>query len=576
MRLDSTGRAEDDVQLSLKAKMTAAFGAVIFMALMSSLVAFYQLSEISQIQQNIKTKRMPVALSAAQVNGAISEASFQFRNYMIYGDDTELAAKYDGLRRAAWEHLLNEIEKMKSLVTGEDQNTLAQLEDHVRNGNIKIQMDAMPDLIGRGPAARQRALERMKAGSGLAAKSKADSAVLTKSVLDALDKDNERLTSLQRTARITGVVLLFATIGIVVLMGVIFSKHLTEFVKVLVERMTLIADGDLRGAALPVDSGDETAMVFGSMNTMQASLKRTITSVSESAERVASASEEISSSATEIAQSSEIQKDQTAQVATAMQQMAATVTQVNQASAMASENARSAGELARTGGKIVADTVEMIRGVADSTRETAGKIEKLGRSGDQIGVIIGVIDDIADQTNLLALNAAIEAARAGEQGRGFAVVADEVRKLAERTTKATKEVSEKILTIQDETKTAVEAMKAGNSKVEAGVSAANQASDALQKIIASAMGMQEMVTHIATAAVEQNSAASDVNQSMDEIAKMVQASSVSARESAKACQDLSSLGMDLQQIVNRFKTGGEKEIYRAAYRPASQEFAQLQ
>ena len=136
------------MQLSLKAKMTAAFGAVIFMALMSSLVAFYQLSEISQIQQNIKTKRMPVALSAAQVNGAISEASFQFRNYMIYGDDTELAAKYDGLRRAAWEHLLNEIEKMKSLVTGEDQNTLAQLEDHVRNGNIKIQMDAMPDLIG--------------------------------------------------------------------------------------------------------------------------------------------------------------------------------------------------------------------------------------------------------------------------------------------------------------------------------------------------------------------------------------------------------------------------------------------
>lgn len=564
------------MRLSLKAKMMAAFGAVIFMALMSSAVTFYQLSEISQVQQYIKAKRIPVALSAAQVSGAISEASFQFRNYMIYGDDPELAAKYDGLRQAAWNHLFGEINKMKSLATDEDRKTLAQLEDHVRNGNIKIQMDTMPDLIGRGPAARQRAMERMKAGSGLAARSKADSAVLTKSVQDALDKDNERLTSMQHTARVTGVILLMATISFVVLMGVFFSKHLTDFVQVLVERMKLIADGDLRAAALPVDSGDETAMVFDGMNTMQASLKQTITSVSESAERVASASEEISSSATEIAQSSETQKDQTAQVATAMQQMAATVTQVNDASAMASENARSAGELARTGGKIVSDTVEMIRSLADSTRETAEKIEKLGRSGDQIGVIIGVIDDIADQTNLLALNAAIEAARAGEQGRGFAVVADEVRKLAERTTKATKEVSGMILTIQNETKTAVEAMKAGTNKVEAGVSAANQASDALQKIIASSEGMQEMVTHIATAAVEQNSAARDINVSMEEIAKMVQTSSVSARESAKACQELSSLGMDLQQIVNRFKTGGEKEMYRAAYQPASQEFARLQ
>ena len=564
------------MQLSLRAKMMGAFGAVVLIALVSSGVTFYQLSEISQIQQDIKTKRIPVALSAAEVGGAISEASFQFRNYMIYGEDPQLATKYDGLRKAAWSHLLDEVEKMKPLVSGEDKNTLARLEDHVRNGNIQIQMDTMPDLIGRGPEARQRALERMKAGSGLAARSRADCNELTKSVQSGLASDNEKLAGLQHTARITSVILLLLTIGIVTMLSVFTSKHFGEFVSVLNERMRLIASGDLRGTALPVDSGDEIAMVFGNLNTMQANLKQTIISVTEGAERVASAAEEISSSASEIAQSAEMQRDQTTQVSTAMQEMAVTVTQVGEASARASENARSAGELAQTGGKIVSGTVEMIKSVAESTRDTSVKIETLGRSGNQIGVIIGVIDDIADQTNLLALNAAIEAARAGEQGRGFAVVADEVRKLAERTTNATKEVSEMILTIQQETKSAVEAMKSGTNKVEAGVVAANQASEALQKIIESSVGMQDMVTHISTAAIEQSSATEHVNLSMDEIAKMVQSSSVSASESAKACQDLSDLGMDLQQIVSKFKTGNERDVYRRAHNSAAYEDARMQ
>src|SRR5271155_3108531 len=141
--------------------------------------------------------------------------------------------------------------------------------------------------------------------------------------------------------------------------------------------------------------------------------------------------------------------------------MSSTVREVSANSTKAAESARAAAETAHEGGVIVEDTLTRMRSIADAVRETAVKVQELGVRSDQIGRIIGVIDDIADQTNLLALNAAIEAARAGEQGRGFAVVADEVRKLAERTSKATKEIATMIQSIEVETKSAVVAMELG-------------------------------------------------------------------------------------------------------------------
>jgi methyl-accepting chemotaxis protein len=320
-------------------------------------------------------------------------------------------------------------------------------------------------------------------------------------------------------------------------------------------------EGDLT-KRIHVEHNDELGDLSNHFNTFMEKLHDIISQVAASTEHIASASEEISSSATQVAQSAETQKDQTSQVATAMQEMSSTVTQVSDNSRQASDNAKEAGDLARSGGTVVSQTVEVIKGVADATRDTSTKIEELGRSSDQIGQIIGVIDDIADQTNLLALNAAIEAARAGEQGRGFAVVADEVRKLAERTTQATKEIAQMIKTIQEETKKAVSAMKAGTDKVDAGVESAREAGAALEKIIHSADGVQDMVTHIATAATQQASATEQVNSNMEQIAKMVQQSSIGAQESARACQDLSNLALDLQQLVGRFKLSDRREQQR--------------
>ena len=347
-------------------------------------------------------------------------------------------------------------------------------------------------------------------------------------------------------------------------LAILTARSITGAVSRMVFLIHEIAANNLAVEDMEVTSQDEIGKAGFALNQMKNNLREMIESIAGTAEHVASASEEISSSATQQAQAAEIQRDQTAQVATAMQEMSSTVLQVSDNANKAAEAARQASETARHGGSIVDDTLTRMRAIADSVSATAKKMEGLVKSSDQIGRIIGVINDIADQTNLLALNAAIEAARAGEQGRGFAVVADEVRKLAERTTTATKEIAQMIKNIQDETKLAVGAMEQGTKQVEEGVASTSRAGDSLKEIIETAEQVGEMITHIAAAATEQSSAAEQVNGSMDQIAKLVRESADGAQQSAKACQDLSGLALDLQKMVSNFKLDNEGSSYHRA------------
>jgi len=316
-----------------------------------------------------------------------------------------------------------------------------------------------------------------------------------------------------------------------------------------------LADKNLATEDIPIESEDEIGETSAALNKMKNSLREVIASITVSAERIATAGEEISATATQQAQGAETQKDQTHQVATAMQGMSSTVQQVSENSNKAAEASRTAAETARKGGSIVDETLAKMRAIADSVGQTARKVQELGKSSDQIGQIIGVIDDIADQTNLLALNAAIEAARAGEQGRGFAVVADEVRKLAERTSKATKEITQMIQNIQTETRSAVQAMQAGTKQVELGVESTTQAGCSLQEIIKMSVGVGDMVMQIATAATEQASATEEINSNIEQIAKITQETAAGANQSAKAVHELSSLATELQSLVGRFNVG---------------------
>jgi methyl-accepting chemotaxis protein len=201
-----------------------------------------------------------------------------------------------------------------------------------------------------------------------------------------------------------------------------------------------------------------------------------------------------------------------------------------------------------------------MRSIAESSRTVAARIAQLGKSSEEIGKIVAVIDDLADQTNLLALNAAIEAARAGEQGRGFAVVADEVRKLAERTTQATQGIGNMIQSIQTETRNAVQAIELGNRDVEAGVDKTSASGTALKEIIEMSEQVGDMISQIATAATQQSSATEQVSNNISQISSLTKGSSVAAEQTAKACAELSAMAVDLQSLVNQFKLRASHSI----------------
>ncbi|PKL81809.1 MAG: hypothetical protein CVV24_13350, partial [Ignavibacteriae bacterium HGW-Ignavibacteriae-3] len=230
-------------------------------------------------------------------------------------------------------------------------------------------------------------------------------------------------------------------------------KPLNESGKVL----ELIAGGDLTVRMKGNYAGDYS-VIKNNINGLADSFKQAISEVTGAVQAAASASTQISSSSEEMAAGAEEQSSQITEVANAVEEMTKTIFETTRNSSKAAQAAKNSGNIAKEGGKVVEDTMEGMNRVADVVRKSAETVQALGKSSDQIGEIIQVIDDIADQTNLLALNAAIEAARAGEQGRGFAVVADEVRKLAERTTKATKEIAAMIMQIQKDTVDAVDSM----------------------------------------------------------------------------------------------------------------------
>jgi methyl-accepting chemotaxis protein len=312
-------------------------------------------------------------------------------------------------------------------------------------------------------------------------------------------------------------------------------------------------EGDLT-KRVPVGSGSDEITVLGrDFNVFIQKMHGAVSLVNQASNQLASSTLQLSSTAESVVRVAEGQDARVMQSSSAIQQMTMTAGEVARNSTEAARIAQETAEMAQSGQAVMMQTVTGIQQISEAVVQAATIITTLGRSSDQIGEIVRVIEDIADQTNLLALNAAIEAARAGEQGRGFAVVADEVRKLAERTTKATKEIGDMIRQIQQDTKNAVATMDQGTNQVGEGVALANKTGEVLSTIHAMVNKTAGMVQQIASVAEEQSQATSQIAGDLESMTQTTRQTTSSVAESAQACHELSTLAGDLQKTLSVFK-----------------------
>ena len=332
-------------------------------------------------------------------------------------------------------------------------------------------------------------------------------------------------------------------------------RSITAVIGTLAAKVNLIADGDL-SVTIDHAGSDELGLLAADMNRMVGTLRGVVDGVKGAAESVAASARQLSVTSGEMAVGIESASAEVEGVSTAGEEMAATSFEISFNCSSAAESAQQATAAASAGSEVVTATVDIMARIAGRVRGSAETVKTLGGRSEQIGEIVGTIEDIADQTNLLALNAAIEAARAGEQGRGFAVVADEVRALAERTSRATKEITRMIRAIQEETRGAVAAMEEGVAEVERGTDEATRSGEALREILDRINSLEEQVTQIATAADQQTATTTEISGNMLRITEVVQDTTRGARESAAAARQLLHLAEELGEAVGRFRLEG--------------------
>jgi len=316
--------------------------------------------------------------------------------------------------------------------------------------------------------------------------------------------------------------------------------------------MNKIAGGDLT-SDIEVTTKDETGQLLAAMKAMQDKLHKMISMITGSTAQVAAAAEQMTAVTDNASDAIRQQQSATDQVATAINEMTATVQEVAHNATSAAHAAHEADNESKGGKQVVAATVDAIDALAQEVAKAAGVIEKLAADSDSIGAVLDVIKGIAEQTNLLALNAAIEAARAGEQGRGFAVVADEVRTLASRTQKSTQEIQEMIERLQGGAKEAVQVMETGQSQAQASVEQAAKAGASLELITQAVATISDMNTQIAGAAEEQTAVAEDINRNIVSITQIAEQSAQGSQQTASASGELARLAVQLQEMVAQFK-----------------------
>lgn len=362
------------------------------------------------------------------------------------------------------------------------------------------------------------------------------------------DQANENVSSTKTMLIGVAIVAIIVAIGINFWVLQSIRNPLVEVLRV----MSLVSNGDLR-QNVNVHSSDEIGKLSEGFNQLINQLSGMLNEITSSSQQLSAAAEETSAISSESHANINRQKEQTDMMATAMTEMTATVDEVASSAGNTLKEVQKANEEATSGQKVVQENIVTINGLADEIQVAAQVVDKLEQYSNNIGAVLDVIRGIADQTNLLALNAAIEAARAGEQGRGFAVVADEVRTLASKTQESTSEIQEMIERLQSGTQEAVKVMKTSTKEAQNSVTETAKAGESLSKITDAVSVINDMSSHIASAADEQSSVSREMHENVLTISQAADQTAQGASENLAASQEMAKLAEHLQTLVGRFQ-----------------------
>ncbi|WP_129127195.1 methyl-accepting chemotaxis protein [Geomonas oryzae] len=494
--------------------------------------------------------------AGSNISVDVKELNAGVRQIMLSGTEAEVG-KLSGTLAQSQKRIEANIAAARKLLLDSGQKDLARnitdVSGIIRKAGASIRkIDSTKLGVIRSNLAMQKALE---SAQGISREQAQKSEEQVKSIGE---NQQQILTGVRRAvdnATLLSYVMIAVSAAVIIISFVISLRIIASITRPLAHAKLVTAEIAAGNLTRRIKTGtrDEIGDICESINNIVVNLHEVLSRVSQNTAQVASASTQLSCAAEQMAAGAAQVAGQAATVATASEEMAATSNEIAVSCTQAAGGSKQANDAAEAGACVVKETVQGMNQIAEQVRASAVTVGDLGKKSEQIGAIVNTINDIADQTNLLALNAAIEAARAGEQGRGFAVVADEVRALAQRTSSATREIGDMIKAVQQQTKGAIGAMQSGVTRVEAGTVEAAKSGAALEEILRQIGSVTLQVNQIATAAEEQTATTVEISNNIQNINEVVQDTAKNAQESAASAALLSRLAEEQQKLVGQFK-----------------------
>jgi len=539
----------DLVRRSIRNKLLVITGVGTTFVLLASLFGLWQTWRSTETYESLLGAEVRHAIAILELKEQFMAQNLAWKNLLLRGADAHERNQHWRRFSELNEAVARDAERLQAEIQREQARAQVQsfLEQHRAMAGEYARALRLYESSGFDAALADQKV------AGLAERAGVELETAAKNLLD----DTAAESVLVRNHAYRGIVISLGGVGVAVVVAflvfvTLVHRGILRPARQLVQDLGNLARGDFSQPVRRL-TDDELGQVAEAAQEIQAQLGRTLRQVSDAVAQVASAAEELAEISEETTRGVNEQRSEIDQIATAMNEMTATVNEVARNAAEAARAAEQADSTSRNGQQVVTETVGMIRALAEEVEQAAGAIQKLEADSAAIGTVLDVIRGVAEQTNLLALNAAIEAARAGEQGRGFAVVADEVRTLALRTQQSTQEIQAMIERIQAGTEETVRVMDTGRNRARGAVEQAQIAGAALDEITRAVGTIRDMNAQIASAAEEQNAVTEEMNRNIMNISGVSERSAEGAGQTTRASEELARLAADLQNMVRQFR-----------------------